>query len=113
MRHPLKLLGVMTIVGAGLSAAPALAQPGWTTVANGVAGQVAMQTPARAEPVSLAARQAVQAAPFEKPGPRKLDLTVRGDDKLRGDVELRQKDAWNEADGFQFRMTKVAYTRRF
>jgi hypothetical protein len=111
---PLKLLGVMTILGAPLAApGAALAQPGWTSVANGSAGQIAVQAPVRAEPVSFAARQAIAAAPFEKPGPRKLDLTVRGDDRLRDDVELREKEAWNDADGFQLKMTKVAYTRRF
>ncbi|MCR5876021.1 hypothetical protein LRS10_18855 [Phenylobacterium sp. J426] len=104
---------MITILGAAAAAGPALAQPGLTAVGHGAAGQVALQKPARVAPVSLAARQAIAAAPFEKPAPRKLDLTVRADDRLRDEVELRQKDAWNEDEGFQFRMTKVAYTRRF
>ncbi len=109
-----KLVGVLIVLGAP---APALAQPAIAAIGNGVSGQVAAQTPVqspwRAEPVSFAARQAVAAAPFEKPAPRVLDLTVRGDERLRSHVELRTKDVWIEDEGLRLTPTRVAYKRRF
>lgn len=109
-----KLVGVLIVLGAP---APALAQPALAAIGNGLSGQVAAQAPTqlpwRAQPVSFAARQAVAAAPFEKPGPKVLDLTVRGDERLREQVELRTKDAWTEDDGLRLTPTRVAYKRRF
>lgn len=118
MPVPLKLVGVMIVLGAP---APALAQPTLAAIGNNLSGQVtapiarqaAFQTPVRAQPVSFADRQAVAAAPFEKPGPRVLNLTVRGDDKLRDEVELRVKDAWTDDEGLRVSPTRVAYKRRF
>lgn len=114
MTSPLKLVGVMIVLGAP---APALAQPGLAAIGNNLSSQVmapaAFQAPVRAQPVSFAQRQAVAAAPFEKPGPRVLNLTVRGDDKLRDDVELRVKEAWTADEGLRFTATRVAYKRRF
>lgn len=110
MPSPLKLVGVLIVLGAP---APALAQPGLAAIGNGVSGPVSAQAPVRAEPVSFAARQAVAAAPFKKPGPRVLNLVVRGDDKLRDDVELRVKDTWIEDEGLRVQPTRVAYKRRF
>jgi hypothetical protein len=104
----------MIVLGAP---APALAQPSLAAIGNNLSSQVtaptAFQAPVRAAPVSLADRQAVAAAPFEKPGPRVLNLTVRGDDRLRDDVELRVKDAWTEDEGLRVSPTRVAYKRRF
>lgn len=105
-----KLVGVLIVLGAP---APALAQPTLAAIGNGLSSQVSAQAPVRAEPVSFAARQAVAAAPFEKPGPRVLDLTVRGDDRLRKDVELREKDAWTDDEGLRLTATRVAFKRRF
>ena len=114
MPIPLKLTGVIIVLGA---ATPALAQPRLAAIGNGLSGQLTTQTSAqvqwRAEPVSFAARQAVAAAPFEKPGPRRLDLTVRGDDKLRDEVDVPIKDVWTEDEGVSLTATRVAYKRRF
>ena len=110
MPSPLKLVGVIIVLGAP---APALAQPTLAAIGNNLSSQVTDQRPVRAEPVSFAERQAVAAAPFEKPGPRVLNLTVRGDDKLRDDVELRVKDAWTDDQGLRLTPTRVAYKRRF
>jgi len=107
---PLKLVGVLIVLGAP---APALAQPTLAAIGNKLSSQVTAQAPVRAQPVSFAERQAVAAAPFEKPGPRVLNLTVRGDDRLRDDVELRVKDAWTEDEGLRVSPTRVAYKRRF
>ena len=114
----MKLVGVITILGAP---APALAQtPGLASIAKAASAPAMVQAPAKpsgAAPVTAVARRAVTAAAFQKPGqnqaPRRLNLTVRGDRFLQDDIELRQKDAWTDDEGFQLRATKVAYTRRF
>ena len=118
----MKLVGVITILGAP---APALAQtPGLASIAKAASAPAMVQAPAKpsaAAPVTAVARRAVTAAAFQKAGqkpgqnqaPRRLNLTVRGDRFLQDDIELRQKDAWTDDEGFQLRATKVAYTRRF
>jgi len=113
LHRSLKLAGVMIVLGAP---APVLAQtPGTAGLAavassQAASGQMTARTPARIRSAGFAARQTTAAT---RAAPRRLDLTVRGDDRLREDVELSQKDAWTDDEGFQFRAARFGYTRRF
>lgn len=105
-----KVLGALVILAAP---APALAQTALAAVGSGMSGQVAAAPAADSPRVTLAARKAAMEERRTTPAPRALDLTVRGDDRLSSDVELREKDAWTDDEGFQVKPTKVAYVRRF
>lgn len=115
MRIPLKLVGVMLVLGAP---APALAQSGLTAVGQ-AAGQVASQarTQVAAQPIRMTSHHPVNAAAFRvlpsHAAQRGLKMSVRGDDKVAQDIELRQKDEWTDDEGFRFNFTKLGYKSRF